>query len=156
MEGIVQVKLNLGSGERPKEGFINIDINPEHAPDIVRDLCRGIPFSDSTADEIHAFDFFEHLPKPADYIFVMNECHRVLEPGGLLTLEVPHMVTRPDWALGAPTHVRYFCRHSFDYFQDKHEQYIHNGRGYGILPWNVQVSEKMFGGILHVRMEPVK
>lgn len=33
-------KLNLGSGKRPKQGFINIDVVPFKEADIVRDIQK--------------------------------------------------------------------------------------------------------------------
>ena len=81
-------KLNLGSGEDKKEGFINIDLNPLTEPDINHDLNQiPYPFKDNTFDEIVAFHILEHLDKP---FLIMKELHRILKPGGLLHIKVPH------------------------------------------------------------------
>jgi SAM-dependent methyltransferase len=81
-------KLNLGAGESRKEGFINVDWQPSTHPDVVHDLnAFPYPFEDGTFDEIEAFHVIEHLDRPFD---VMRELHRILKPGGLLHVKVPH------------------------------------------------------------------
>jgi len=56
----------------------------------VRDLLRGLPFNDNTFDEIRAHHCLEHIPAGEDLIFVMSELCRVLKPGGILDISVPH------------------------------------------------------------------
>ena len=48
------LKINLGSGDAPLDGYVNVDVKP-HAPkaDIVHDLdCYPWPFESDSADEI--------------------------------------------------------------------------------------------------------
>lgn len=81
-------KLNLGCGERKKQGYLNIDWNPEIKPDITHDLNKfPYPFNDNTFDLIEADHVLEHLDKP---FLVMKELHRVLKPNGHLIIKVPH------------------------------------------------------------------
>jgi len=81
-------KLNLGSGEDKKEGYINIDFNPLAEPDVNHDLNQlPYPFEANTFDEVVAFHIIEHLDKPFE---IMKELHRILKPGGLLHIKVPH------------------------------------------------------------------
>jgi predicted SAM-dependent methyltransferase len=57
------VKLNLGSGGEPREGYLNIDKNP-CAPgvDVVHDLDQyPWPFESEVADEILMEHCLEHL-----------------------------------------------------------------------------------------------
>ncbi|MBI1974865.1 MAG: class I SAM-dependent methyltransferase, partial [Parcubacteria group bacterium] len=44
-------KLNLGSGAFRKDGYLNVDINPQCNPDIVHDLdFLPYPFKDDAFD----------------------------------------------------------------------------------------------------------
>ena len=76
------LKLDLGSGaeerEQHRNGFIGIDFK-DYGYNMVRDVTRGLPFSDNTVDEIIAHNFFEHLSSE-DWMFVLKECWRVLTP----------------------------------------------------------------------------
>jgi len=45
------------------------------------------PLADETQDTVLSFHVVEHLPEP---IPVLRQCHRVLKPGGLVIVEVPH------------------------------------------------------------------
>lgn len=157
-QGRIMIRLNLGSGLRPVEGFVNIDSNPALKPDLVRDLCRGLPYSDGTVDEIQGMDVLEHLPGPADLIFVLNECHRVLHSGGRAIFCVPNCLSfqHSDWAFGDPTHRIFFCVHTWDYWQAGHEQHEFNGSGYGILPWTIHLEIFSGDAIIRATMEPVK
>ena len=109
------MKLNLGCGRHKLEGFINIDKVKECHPDIHRDLIRGLPFGDNTIDEIFTSHTFEHLKGEEDFIFVMNECYRVLKSNGILRIVVPSGY-KLEWALRDPTHNRVFFEQTFWYF----------------------------------------
>jgi SAM-dependent methyltransferase len=81
-------KLNLGCGEDKKEGYINVDWNPLTKPDLVYDLnVLPYPFEGGQFDLIEAFHVLEHLDKP---FTIMKEFHRLLKPGGILHIKVPH------------------------------------------------------------------
>ena len=81
-------KLNLGSGSFPKEGYINVDIDPRCNPDIVHDLEKfPYPFEDNTFDLIEADHVLEHLSNP---FAVMKEIHRIAKPNALVIIRVPH------------------------------------------------------------------
>ena len=81
-------KINIGCGPYKESGYINIDINPLHNPEIVRDVRRGLPFDSNSVSEVRAYHFLEHLDNH-DTIFIIKECHRVLIDGGVLDIIVP-------------------------------------------------------------------
>ncbi|MCU0679500.1 MAG: class I SAM-dependent methyltransferase [Planctomycetes bacterium] len=81
-------KLNLGSGEDKKVGYVNVDWNELTKPDVAHDLNRlPYPFADDAFDRIEASHVLEHLDKP---FAVMRELHRILKPDGELAIKVPH------------------------------------------------------------------
>lgn len=81
-------KLNLGCGEEKKAGYVNVDWQASVSPDVVHDLNRvPNPFNDASFDLIEAFHVLEHLDRP---FAIMGELHRILKPGGVLHLKVPH------------------------------------------------------------------
>ena len=92
-------RLNLGCGQFPLKGMLNIDHDPAAKADALADLgdlatYRQLP-------ENH-FDYIvmDHVLEHLDDIFgIMRELHRVLTPGGLLELRVPHFsrgITHPE------------------------------------------------------------
>lgn len=76
------------------------------------------PFEDNFADEIYLIHVLEHLENPIEKL---EEMHRILKPGGLLYLRVPHFSSMG--AFTDPTHLRPFGYFSFDCF-------LKNGKGY--------------------------
>lgn len=78
------MKLNLGCGSKKVEGFIGVDIK---ASDVVADI-RKLPFDDDSADEIMAIHVCEHL-YVHEIVGVLAEWRRVLEPEGILAVELP-------------------------------------------------------------------
>ena len=106
------MKLNIGCGNYHIEGYTDIDKEPSVRPDILRDIEKGLPFSDETIEEIFTSHTLEHIN---DLIFVLNEFHRVLKPGGLLHIIVPSG-RAIEWALRDPTHKRLIFPQTFWYF----------------------------------------
>lgn len=105
------LRLNLGCCDRHEAGFINVD-RAEPADKIVDLREYRWPWDDSSVDEIRAWDVFEHLP---DKIHTMNEAFRILKPGGRLDIIVPTTEGRGAWQ--DPTHVSYWNRNTFFYFE---------------------------------------
>jgi predicted SAM-dependent methyltransferase len=81
--------VNCGCGFYKLNGWVNID--ERGYPDSLADLVVHVPplpYADATVDEIYGGHFFEHLDQveAADFL---DECWRVLVPGGKLGLMVP-------------------------------------------------------------------
>ncbi|GGD05262.1 class I SAM-dependent methyltransferase [Nocardioides daphniae] len=81
------LRLHLGSGGEHKDGWINIDCVGDPV-ELAWNLVHGIPFSDGSAQAIFHEHLFEHIPLQAG-LGLMDECFRVLEPGGILRVGVP-------------------------------------------------------------------
>lgn len=118
-------RLNLGCCDRHLPGYTNVDICPP--ADQIVDLSRPWPWEDNSVSLIYAADIFEHLP---DKIHTMNETHRVLAPGGQVTIVVPTTDGRGAWQ--DPTHVSYWNRNTFFYFTVGVAEYERFHRHYGI------------------------
>lgn len=81
------LRLHLGSGGQPKKGWLNVDLAGDPV-DLAWNLAHGIPFPDSSVDAIFHEHLLEHIPLRAG-AGLMDECLRVLKPGGLLRVGVP-------------------------------------------------------------------
>ena len=107
-------RLNVGCGNQRRPGWTGIDIAPTEATDVVRDITRGLPYDDSSVDEILCDNVLEHIGPNDDFIFVLNEFYRVLKPGGLATIIVPDGRSQAAWQ--DPTHQRAFVPRSALYW----------------------------------------
>lgn len=84
------MKLDLGCGNKPKEGFQGVDVRDYGRSDIiVADLRQRWPFEDGSIDEAYSHHFVEHLTAP-ERIHFANELYRVLKPGAHAEIIVPH------------------------------------------------------------------
>lgn len=86
-ESTSPLRLHIGSGAEHKDGWVNVDLLGDPV-DLAWNLARGIPFSDGSADAIFHEHLFEHIPLQAG-LGLMDECFRVLRPGGILRVGVP-------------------------------------------------------------------
>lgn len=75
------VALNLGAGRQVIPGATPVDFPAWNAD------TDPIPAADESIDIVYAFHFLEHVARP---INVLREIQRVLRPGGVLNLVVPH------------------------------------------------------------------
>ncbi len=112
-------KLDLGCGNRKREGTIGIDCNPKTCADVIHDLnIFPYPFEGSSFDEIYADNVLEHLD---DLIKVLEELYRIAKPNALIRVDVPYF--RAKWAYIDLTHKHFFTSESFTYFDPSH---VHN------------------------------
>lgn len=110
--------LNLGCGDQPKPGFLNVDIHRYPGVDKVVDLRKKWPWKDCSIEWISASEVAEHLPDP---IHFMNEAWRVLKPGGHLDMVVPSSDARG--AFQDPTHKSFWNYNSFLYYSVDYPDY---------------------------------
>ena len=107
------MKINLGSGGEPREGYVNVDCNPRAAKvDIVWDLDNyPWPFGDNSVDEVLMDQCLEHL---SDHNRAMKEIHRILKKGGTANISVPHFTWQ--FAFHDPTHKHFYGYNTFFYY----------------------------------------
>jgi SAM-dependent methyltransferase len=97
--------LNLGSfvDVVAGEDWVNLDILPlrKTIPAAVNflqaDLSQGLPmYAEGSVDIIRASHLIEHLTLEAAHL-LLNECRRVLKPGGLIRIAVPDLEVMIKW-----------------------------------------------------------
>lgn len=114
------MRLNLGAGTDIQGDYVNVDFLALPGIDVVHNLMLfPWPFKDGEADYIRAIDVLEHLDHyTEDYeptvIKFIEECHRILQPGGKLFIQTPRYDADFLWI--DPTHVRGFHEQSMDFF----------------------------------------
>ena len=87
----IGLRINLGSGQRPFIGWVNVDSQEKWLPDVCSDggvYLRGL--SAGEAEMICLHHVLEHFGcGEADGL--LAECYRVLRPGGSLLVFVPDL-----------------------------------------------------------------
>lgn len=156
---VKELKLDLGCGPHPKEGFTGVDIADFGQP-IKADLNKKWQWKDNSVDEVFSSHTLEHF-SGEERVHFMNELYRVLKPGAKAQFVVPHWASaraygdpthkwppvgemtwlylNRDWrALNAP-HVGYRCDFDFTY-------------GYALAPgWETRSQEAQQFGLMHYR-----
>src|SRR4051794_7895478 len=56
-------RLNLGCGFDIREGYLNVDVNDFHKPDLVCDITNLRDLPANYFDEVLAQDVLEHIPR---------------------------------------------------------------------------------------------
>ncbi|HXY94149.1 MAG TPA: methyltransferase domain-containing protein [Acidimicrobiia bacterium] len=83
-------KLQLGSGPKLLEGWLNTDCSLVFPANFFLDVTKRFPFPDATFDYV----FTEHLIEHLDYSqgrAMLRECFRVLVPGGRIRVSCPDL-----------------------------------------------------------------
>lgn len=119
--------LNLGGGKDWRANCLNVDLDTTFRPDAVLDIARpdalGAPLEsarfgafslhDNQFEAIFANDVLEHIP---DLKTAMENCLRLIKPGGSFHIQVPYELSLGAWQ--DPTHVRAFNENSWLYYTD--------------------------------------
>jgi ubiquinone/menaquinone biosynthesis C-methylase UbiE len=96
---VMGTRVNLGSGNEPLAGWINIDLRNVPGVQLIAN-AMALPIGDGTVKEVNASSLVEHFENP---YAVLDEVWRVLEPTGRFTMRVP-----TPWSQSGlldPTHV---------------------------------------------------
>ncbi|MEK7570687.1 MAG: methyltransferase domain-containing protein [Patescibacteria group bacterium] len=139
MKKLKKVIVNLGCGKVKIPGAIGLDrVKIDGYVDIVHDLDEvPYPFKKDSVDEIHFYHVLEHLHDP---IRKLEEIHRILKPGGLLHMRVPHFSSMG--AFTDLTHIRPFGYYSFDCLESDNYQHF-----YTTVSFKIQKKEIKYLGM---------
>jgi SAM-dependent methyltransferase len=80
-----RLEVNLGSGNEPLAGYVNVDRRRVPGVALVADV-RLLPFATASVERVNASSLLEHF---ADPYAVLDEIHRVMRPGATATFRVP-------------------------------------------------------------------
>lgn len=146
------LRLDLGSGQTPREGFEGVDLyaEVEHRINLLR---FPWPLEDSSCEELHCSHFIEHIPTAyvsSDNVYRLapasaddrdllvrffDECHRVLALGGIFTVTWPAL--QSVRAFQDPTHRRFIPMETMSYFSRAWREA--NGLGHYLGSCNFEV-----------------
>ena len=84
------LKLQLGAGTHALPGWFNTDLQPA-PPDVhFLDSTARFPFADASLDYVFSEHHIEHIGWDRAQ-FMLQECHRVLKPGGGIRIATPSL-----------------------------------------------------------------
>jgi len=111
------IRLELGGGNNPQKGFINMDMRKLPTVDIVHNIedSRGFPIPTNTVTQLLASHLLEHIC-PKNLMFVMSEIHRVCKHEAQVIISVPYAGSHGSFM--DPTHCNFFTESTFQYFDD--------------------------------------
>ena len=145
------MKLDVGCGVSLKEGYVGLDKRKLEGVSVVHELeVFPYPFEDDTFSEIRGYHIIEHI-KPWLTVDFMNELWRIMEPGGLLTLDMPYAGTNSFWQ--DPSHINGCIELTFWYFDMRSNMY----KIYEPSPWFIEEGYPIreLGEFLQVKMRKV-
>lgn len=130
------MRLNLGAGCRPMNGWVNVDRVPLPGIDQVWDLDMKVwPIDSGSVEAIRARDVFEHVN---DAVVFMTECHRILVDGGDLWIRTPNVQLNMGDAFTDPTHRRFPTWDSFNYWIPGTRHFDEHNAAYGGVAFHLQ------------------
>lgn len=131
------MKLNLGCGNKSKNGFIGVDKFNCNAVDVIADLTQPLPFDDSTVDEVFMDNVIEHIP---DIPAFLSELSRICIKNARITIYTPHFASHASWR--DPTHVHHLSYFSMDHLEKKSVSHYMNS-GFEVIERKLS-----FGGLM--------
>jgi len=150
------VKVNVGAGEAPQDGWINTDVawwSPMYL-----DLTKPWPVPAESVDLIYADNVIEHFPLDVGRL-VLRHCYTVLRAGGRIRLATPDVERTARAYLNDPgltaDHLARHRRHGYpaDHPVDMLRiTYVYHGHHQGYCyDWASLSAELAYSGFLDIR-----
>ena len=149
------MKIDLGAGGNKKDGFLNIDPNPNTNPDIVMSMQEYVAeLPDTSVDEARASLSLEFLDGQEIYD-VFNHLWRALRPEGIFHIWVTSVIM-PGGAINprawtVPLLKTRFSPETFKCFLGGTTWTLR-----GVMPWNIVEWKHEPSGALEVKLTPRK
>ena len=86
----MKIKLEIGCGRSPREGYVHCDVRNLDKVDVVCDT-RKIPYKNNSVTEIYSRHCIEHFTLK-EFLQVLEEWNRVLKKGGKLYIICPNLL----------------------------------------------------------------
>lgn len=131
------MKLNLGCGNKKKDGFVGVDKFSCDAVDIIADITEKLPFEDNSIDEVYMDNVIEHI---LDIPSLLLEIWRVCRKEATVTIYTPHFASHASWR--DPTHIHHLSYFSMDHLEKKSVSHYMTG-GFKVIERKLS-----FGGIM--------
>jgi ubiquinone/menaquinone biosynthesis C-methylase UbiE len=128
------MKLNLGCGNKKKDGYIGIDGYLCDAVNLLADLEKELPFKDSSIEQVYLDNVIEHIH---DIPAFMKEVHRICKDGAPVDIITPHFASISSWK--DPTHVHHLSFFSFDHFEKTNVAH-YTGGGFSVTRRRISFS----------------
>jgi SAM-dependent methyltransferase len=130
------IRLDLGGGENPQQGCVNMDRRDLPTVDVVHDWDDiPWPLPDASVSLLMASHVVEHVnPANNGFLKFMDECWRVLKYDAQMMISTPYAGSPGYWA--DPTHINGCTHHTWDYFdplKPSRVYYIYRPK-----PWRVE------------------
>lgn len=146
---MLQKKLEIGPGAKPKKGYLHFDIRQGIGADVVGD-ARKLPFAEEEFEEVYSRFFLEHVPRK-DAKIILCEMLRVLKKGGKIEIIVPNLAyfcrlfveqegQKKEWALNKI--------YGFENYKEDHHYY-----GYDYATLSKALTETGFTNIIRIEEE---
>lgn len=111
-------RLHIGCGPIKLNGYINIDIESSHNPDMAGDILEMV-FEPNSIDVIYSCHMAEHLSFPEGAMKFLRLCHQWLKLNGILRLAVPSLeIASVAYTQGSDLKFLYGADFKGYYFED--------------------------------------
>lgn len=111
------IKLNIGCGNKPIKGYVNIDIQSKKAD--IHAEASNLPFTANSIDVIENYHLIEHMTE-SDAFTALQHWFSLLKPGGILVIECPDIETVMRKYLSGDTKMLYSVYGRHRYAHDSH------------------------------------
>ena len=119
--------LHLGCGKHLLAGWLNSDLRADPCRGVIGvDATRRLPFDDGVFERVFSEHMIEHIPYSSG-VQLVEECFRVLRPGGVIRISTPDFRFLVNLYLGSSRGIR------ADYVRWSTERFIPWADGYDPL-----------------------